>query len=108
MTWNIIYQSNRLVEKYGVLGKVASRYVLAGYSVRIQGNIILASRGSNNLVIAVATNDKEVKDLVSKVLSESKKLNRKPLIVLYGRNKWRNDTVSLIREHGISYRMVRE
>ena len=108
MTWRLIYQSNRLIDKYGVLGKVAARYLLAGYSVRIQGNFILASRGGNNLIIGVAINDKEARELADKIATTSKKLNRIPIVVLYGRNRWRDETISMIRERGIPYKLVRE
>ncbi len=108
MTWRRIYQSNRLVEKYGVLGKVAARYLLAGYSIRIQSNFILASKEGSNLIIGVAINDKNAEKLITEITEASKKLSRIPVIVLYGRNKWRNETIKAIKDHGITYKLVRE
>jgi len=108
LTWRMIYQSNRLIEKYGVLGKVATRYLLAGHSVRIQGDLILSSKEGNNLVIGVAINDKEVGKLISKITEVSKKLNRMPVIVLYGRNKWRSETIDAIKNSGITYKFMRD
>ena len=108
MTWRLVYQSNRLIKKYGVLGKVASRYLLAGYSVRVQSDYILASKQGSNLVIGVAINDKDVGELIDKIAAASKKFNRVPVIVLYGRNKWKDETINMIREHGITYRLVRK
>ena len=100
----MIYRSNRLVEKYGVLGKVAAHYLLAGYSVRIQSNFILASKEGSNLIISVAINDKDVEKLITEITEASKKLSRIPVIVLYGRNK----TINTIKGHGITYKLVRE
>ena len=108
MTWRLIYQSNRLIEKYGVLGKVAARYLLAGYSVRIQDNFVIASKEGSNLIIGVAINDKDVKELIDKLAITSKKLNRIPVVVLYGRNKWKDETINMLRERGITYKSVRE
>jgi len=108
LTWRRIYQSNRLVEKYGVLGKVAARYLLAGYSIRIQSNFILASKEGSNLIIGVAINDKNAEKLITEITEASKKLSRIPVIVLYGRNKWRNETIKAIKDHGITYKLVRE
>jgi len=108
MTWRLIYQSNRLIEKYGVLGKVAARYLLAGYSVRIQDNFVLASKEGNNLIIGAAINDKDAKELIDKISTTSKKLNRTPVIVLYGRNRWKDETINMIRERGITYKLVRK
>ncbi|RLG00318.1 MAG: hypothetical protein DRN49_03125 [Thaumarchaeota archaeon] len=108
MTWRRIYQSNRLVEKYGVLGKVAARYLLAGYSIRIQSNFILASKEGSNLIIGVAINDKNAEKLITEITEASKKLSRIPVIVLYGKNKWRNETIKAIKDHGITYKLVRE
>jgi len=96
------------VEKYGVLGKVAARYLLAGYSIRIQSNFILASKEGSNLIIGVAINDKNAEKLITEITEASKKLSRIPVIVLYGKNKWRNETIKAIKDHGITYKLVRE
>ncbi len=108
MTWRLIYQSNRLIEKYGVLGKVAARYLLAGYSVRIQDNFVIASKEGSNLIIGVAINDKDTKELIDRIATTSKKLNRIPVVVLYGRNRWKDETINMLRERGITYKSVRE
>ncbi len=82
--------SRRLREKYGVVGKVAERYISAGYSVtfNVKCNDVLfdfiAKKGEK---IGVKIYNGKIKvglEDIEKISRAAEKLGVKPVIVLYG------------------------
>ncbi|AKG38732.1 MAG: hypothetical protein ACPLRJ_01755 [Infirmifilum uzonense] len=84
------YLQKQLIKRYGIIGKVASRYLEAGLSVRIRhptrlgdAHIIVQGNG-NRLVVEVYTSPKPLHPRdVQAVAEKAKLLNSKPVIVIY-------------------------
>lgn len=83
------YLTNRLVEKYGVIGRVASRYICAGYSVKLlhltrHGPVhIVAKKHGSVLAIDVVTGNPSI-NTAKNLLEKSKLLKAHPILVIYG------------------------
>ncbi len=106
--WRTIYIANTLIRKYGVVGKVASRYVLAGFSVRVNGKYVYAKKEGSNLVIGVATNEAEAKSLINELVSIAKKLNSTPVLAIFGRADISKEFIDEITKEGVKVKFVRE
>ncbi len=81
----------KLREKYGVIGEVAGRYVAAGYSVSKDVKVgdlvfdLVASKEGKKLAIKVFYETKTISgDEIEAYAKAAKKINAKPIIVLYG------------------------
>jgi hypothetical protein len=106
------YTASRLAEKYGVVGRVASRYIYAGYSVRLlhptrHGSVhIIAKKYGSVLAIDVVTDNPSV-DVAKSLLEKSKLLRARPVLVLYG-NKLPapQELVSFCEENNIKLKRV--
>lgn len=105
--WKRIYLSNTLIRKYGVLGRVASRYVLAGFSVRVNSDYIMIKGRNENKVVVVVENSKEFRDKVGKVKELAKKLSSKPVIAVYGRCKISDEDLEKAVNEGIQIKFIR-
>ncbi len=107
--------SKKLAQKYGVIGKVASRYVAAGYSVNIlseQSNSffdIIAIKSGEKYAIKVFTNAKEIGyEELKKIVDEATKIGAKPIAVLYGSGpRISEDALSKLDELHIKIKRVR-
>ncbi len=106
--WRRTYLANTLVRKYGILGKVASRYVLAGFSVRVFKDYILARGRGESRVVCVITNVKELSDKLPRVKELAKKLLSKPTLVVYGKCKIPDELIEKVTSEGVGIKFVRD
>lgn len=106
MSWRVKYLANRLSQKYGVLGKVASRYVLAGHSIRLRGDHIIVRGKGFNAVITLAKNRKEVRDYAKRAKDIARELgpNYRPVLMVYGSYKIPGGVLEEIRREGVLVR----
>ncbi len=103
MSWRTRYLANRLSQKYGEFGRIASKYVLAGHSVQLRGDHILAKGRGFNAVITLAKNRKEIRDNARKAKDIASKLgpNYRPVLVIYGSYRTPRDVLEEIRREGV-------
>ena len=106
--WRAIYIANTLIKKYGVVGKVASRYVLAGFSVRVNGKYIYAKKEGNNLVIGVAINEAEANSIINELLDKARKLRSTPILAIFGRESISREFIDRLTKEGVKVRFFRE
>lgn len=88
------YLQRQLSKKYGIIGRVASRYLEAGLSVRINhptrlGPVHIFAQGNGQrLVVEVYTSSKPLRpDDIRRAIDKAKLLQAKPVIVIYGKAK---------------------
>ncbi len=105
--WRRIYLSNTLTRKYGILGRVASRYVLAGFSVRVNNDHILIKGRNESKVVVVVESSKELRDKAGKVKELAKRLSSKPVIAVYGRCKISDEDLEKVVNEGIQIKFIR-
>ncbi|MEM3926817.1 MAG: hypothetical protein QXU13_04465 [Desulfurococcaceae archaeon] len=114
-TPRLAYLAKILEDRYGVIGKVASRYVKAGYSVELNhptrhGAIEILARGNKGEVLAIEVVDSK-KDLsissVEKFLEKSKLIRAKPILVIYGGVELPEDVYKFCKEKGVRIRRFR-
>ncbi|OYT40460.1 MAG: hypothetical protein B6U89_02065 [Desulfurococcales archaeon ex4484_58] len=104
---------NKFLEKKSVKYKVASRYVAAGFNVRIRSNgngvHIIAVKNREKYGIHVLYEKKSYDlDSLNSFLEECKKLGLKPVIILYGSGpKLDQEVLSRIEEENIIVRRIR-
>jgi len=109
----IRYISKIFAKKYGATGKVASRYLQAGFSIRFLGNqgqgeeFLAAKSGVNYYVRVFATRPPSLRD-IELLAKSAEKYNAKPVVVLYGRLKpLKEEVVSALKEKNITVKRVR-
>jgi len=108
MTWRQIYKANVLKEKYGAVGKVAARYVLAGFNVRVESNLVYIKGSGTNAVLGVVSNEGEFNTVMNELDRIKDKLKVKTILVLYGNKRWREDLVGKARDKGLDVKFIRE
>lgn len=88
----IRYISKQMAKKYGVIGRVASRYLEAGLSVRLNhptrlGNAHIVAQGNGQrLVVEVYSSSKPADAaVVARVAEKARLLRARPVLVLYGK-----------------------
>ena len=104
-----------LIEKYGILGHVASRYLEAGLSVRVlhptrYGPIHIVVNGNNTrLAIEVFAESREVpREVVERIVEKAKLIKAKPVLILYGDGpKLTDEVFDLCRKYGVKVRRIR-
>lgn len=102
----------RLVKNNGVLGRVAARYIEAGFRVKldpgIEGLDIVAVKEGVKLGVKVLTNPKLVEGSVEKLKSSCEKHGFKPVLVLYGSvPKLNKEVLDKLVENGVIVKRVR-
>ncbi len=108
-----IFVSKKLMAKYGVKGRVASRYVRAGYSVTInpplEGVDFTASKHGVRYAGIILWEKKTYGvEVVEKAHGIGEKYRVKPVIILYGSGpRLSEDTLAAAREKGIIIRRIR-
>ncbi|RLG89066.1 MAG: hypothetical protein DRO18_00115 [Thermoprotei archaeon] len=107
MTWRAIYKANVLKEKYGVLGKVASRYLLAGFDVRIRDDLIYVRGKGVNEVLGVIVSERDVDRVLNKLKEIKDKVGLSVTAVFYGNKKWGDEVTSKFKDQGIKVRFIR-
>ena len=103
MSWRTRYLANRLSSKYGELGRVASRYVLAGHTVQLRGDHVLVKGKGFNAVITLAKSRKEVRESAKKAKEIANKMGPgyRPVLVIYGSYRVPGDVLEEVRSEGI-------
>ncbi len=103
MSWRIRYLANRLSQKYGELGRVASKYVLAGHSVQLRGDHIVVKGKGFNAVITLAKSRNEIRDSARKAKDIASKLgpSYRPVLVIYGSYRVPGDVLEEVRGDGV-------
>jgi len=108
MTWRQIYKANVLREKYGAVGKVAARYVLAGFNVRVEDNLIYVKGNDMNAVLGVVSNENRLNSTINELSRIKERLGTKTVLVLYGNRKWSDDLIKKIKDKGLDVKFIRE
>ncbi|ABM81038.1 hypothetical protein [Hyperthermus butylicus] len=111
----IVFTKKKLAEKYGVEGKVAGRYVEAGYSVKMKfptpkGTVsFVAKKESTILAVDVIYGSVNVgRSMVETIAEKARSINAKPILVLYGSGPvLLDDAKTAARELGVEIRRVR-
>lgn len=110
------YLSNLYKRKYGAIGKVASKYIEAGYSVEFMhptryGAIHIVARG-NNQIFAIEVFDKPSTisiDVVNSLLEKSKLIKAKPILAIYSNGpRLTDDVYRFCVENGIKIKRIKE
>ncbi len=108
-----IFLMKRLIRKYRVKGRVASRYIAAGYSVTInpplEGVDFTASKHGVRFA-GIILSDKKMYDvdIVEKAHEISEKYRVKPILILYGSGpRLSPKALEKAREYGVIVRRVR-
>ncbi|ABL78355.1 hypothetical protein [Thermofilum pendens] len=114
-TARAIYRGRLLEKRYGVLGKVARRYLEAGLSVELlhptrHGPIHVIARG-NKQVLAIEVADKPGKvgaDRVKLLLEKAKLVKAKPVLVLYSEGAFLDEEArKLCEENKVKVKVVK-
>jgi hypothetical protein len=102
-------------EKYGIIGKVAGRYVAAGLSVEFMhptryGPIQIVVRGGGK-VFAVEVTENTAKlslDSIKVFIEKAKLIKAKPILVLYSSNaKLSDELYRFCIENGVKVRVIK-
>lgn len=111
------YAVRRLGETYGILGRIAGRYVAAGYSVELNhptryGPIHVVARGDGQVlaVDVVYEGGKLTVEAARRILEKAKLIRARPVLAVYGLG-WNNVPEELRRfceENGVKLRVVGE
>ena len=108
------YISRVLARKYGLVGRVAGRYVEAGYSVelfhptRLGPLHILAHKGNGIIAIEVFNKGLVTLDAVKSLHEKSKLVKARPVVLLYGNSVGlSSEAESYCRENGVKIRRLR-
>jgi RecB family endonuclease NucS len=110
------YLIERLEQKFGVIGKVAGRYIAAGLSVELMhptryGPIHIIARGDKGKILAIEVVEEANKvtvDQVKTFLEKAKLIKAKPILAIYSSNfKLPDDVYKFCKENGIKIKVVR-
>ena len=115
MAWTWRAQAvKRLSQREGILGKIASLYIAAGYGVKFRyktsrGTIdLLAIKGNTKLAINVITSSKELNtDVIRKVFEVAEDIGGKPILIIYGRTRVSEDIVKEAKKLNVKVKRVR-
>jgi hypothetical protein len=110
------FLAKKFEEKYGVIGKVAGRYIAAGLSVEFAhptryGPIHLVARGCGGKLFAIEIVDKLEKltlDTIKTLAEKAKLVRAKPVLVLYFSNiRLSDELYKFCVENGVKIRVIR-
>ncbi|QOJ79414.1 hypothetical protein IG193_02830 [Infirmifilum lucidum] len=110
----IRYLSRQFRKRYGVIGRVASRYLEAGLSVRINHPTrlgpahIIAHGNGQKLVVEVYYSSKPLEpDTVQRVAEKAKLLRAKPVVALYGKTPATKRALEVATKLGVKIKRIR-
>lgn len=111
----IVFQQKKLEQKYGVEGKVAGRYVEAGFHVRMHVNTkhgrvsFVAIKGGEKFAVDVISGKKVVKkEELEAIKKKAESLGAKPILVLYGSGVvLGDDAKEFIKEGSVTVKRIR-
>ena len=109
------FEAKKLAQKYGVVGKVAGRYVTAGYKVDVVTtseeapyHFTAARRGEKLAVLVYSKTGKIPLKVVEGLAGKAKEEGLKPVLALYGAGpQVSEELLGKARELGVSIRRVR-
>jgi len=110
------YLIERLEQKFGAVGRVAGRYIAAGFSVELMhptryGPIHIIARGGKGKILAVEVVEQVNKvtvDQVKTFLEKAKLIKAKPILAIYSNDfKLPDDIYKFCKENGIKIKVVR-
>ncbi len=108
------FVAKRLVRKYGVVGRIASLYIYAGYSVAFNKRVgdtvfdVIARGHGNVFAIKIVRGGIVEPQLVEALKRDSEKIGAKPIIVLYGAApRVAPEAIEKAREAGVLLKRVR-
>ena len=109
------FEAKKLAAKYGVVGKVAGRYRIAGYQIEILdpseeaiANFIAYKRGEKLIVKVYNKAGYIDTSVIEKLSHEASSRNSKGILILYGAGpKVKGELIEKAKELGISIRRVR-
>ena len=109
------FEAKKLAQKYGVIGKVAGLYRMAGYEVEVKDTSdgaefnFIARKRRESLIVKVYTKNNHVPlDVVEKLAKAGSEGGYKPILVLYGRGpKVTTELINKAKELNVSLRRVR-
>ena len=110
-----LFEAKKLASKYGVVGKVAGRYVTAGFDVKVESteegaayNFTAARKGEKYLVKVYARSGLVPVEVVDKLAEEASKAGARGVLVLYGAGpSLRGEALERAKEKGVTVRRVR-
>ena len=111
----IVFQQKKLEQKYGVEGKVAGRYVEAGFHVRMHvatkhGTVsFVAIKGKEKFAVDVVNGKKVLgKADLDSLKKKAESLSAKPVLVLYGSGPRLDDEAkNYAKENSIEVKRIR-
>ncbi|MCE4613214.1 MAG: hypothetical protein F7C07_05215 [Desulfurococcales archaeon] len=110
-----VFEAKKLEAKYGVIGKAAARYRMAGYNIEVvddkeeaAANFVATKKGEKLAVKVFYRSGKVPQDAVEKLIEYSGKASARPVLVLYGSGpKITGELLDLIRSNNVSLRRMR-
>jgi HJR/Mrr/RecB family endonuclease len=110
-----VFEAKKLEAKYGVVGKVAARYRMAGYLIEVVSSSddapvnFIASKKGEKLAVKVAHRSGRLEKEVAERLAESAaETGARPVLVLYGSGpRVTSELLESIRAKNIGLRRVR-
>jgi predicted RecB family endonuclease len=112
----IAFQQKKLERRYGVEGRVAGKYVEAGFHVRMHvqtrhGKVsFVAIKGSEKYAVDVIVEKRTInKTDVETLVSKAKSLGARPVLVLYGAGpKLSEEALATVKESGVVVKRIRD
>ena len=109
------FEAKKLAQKYGVVGKVAGRYVTAGYRVDVVTtseeapyHFTAVRKGEKLAVLVYYKSGKVPAEVVEGLAGKAKEEGFRPVLALYGAGpKISEEVLGKARELGVSVRRVR-
>ncbi len=109
------FEAKKLAQKYGVIGKVAGRYVTAGYSVDVVTtdstapyHFTAVKKGEKLAVRVYEKSGRVPTSVVLELAEKAKSDGYKPILVLYGSGpKVTDEVVTVARDNNVVIRRVR-
>ncbi|MEM1678394.1 MAG: hypothetical protein QXJ95_05540 [Ignisphaera sp.] len=115
MAGRVKYMCRIFEKRYGIVGHVAKRYIMAGYSVEFMhptryGPIhIVARKGGQKIAIEIFDRPSIVPmDTVSKLLEKARRIGARPVLALYSDGpRMDSEVYRYCTENGIRIRRIR-
>ena len=109
------FEAKKLEAKYGVVGRAAARYRMAGYEVKVESADLessvnfIAWKRREKLVVKVYQKSGEVPSrVVEEIAAKAREIGGRPVLVLYGRGpRVTSDLLELAKSNNVSIKRMR-
>ena len=109
------FEAKKLAQKYGIIGRVAGRYVTAGYDVDVVTtdssapyHFTAVKRGEKLAVRVYEKSGHVPVDIIDLLADKAKTEGYRPVLILYGAGpRITEEIISRARESGVTIRRVR-